>query len=87
MNTMNPSSTSRPYFLWDYDLTETDVRRLLAGENKTDKIWILSRLLESARLEDVWQYTTLSQVRALFPELKLKPIIRRAWEYALHVWQ
>lgn len=80
-------SAKRPYFLWDYDLTEEGVRRILRGKNRTDRIWILSRILESARFEDVWKYTTLSDVREMFPALKLKPPIHRAWEYALSVWQ
>lgn len=81
------SNTKRPYFLWDYDLTDDDVRRILRGENQTEKIWLLSRILESATFEDVWKYTSLSEVRQTFPQLKLKTPIRRAWEHALHVWQ
>lgn len=77
----------KPYYLWDYDLTEDDVRRILRGENQTDKIWILSRILESARFEDVWKYTSLSDVRSMMPVLKIKKPIRQAWERALAVWQ
>lgn len=78
---------AKPYFLWDYDLTEADVRRILRGENQTDKIWILSRILESARFEDVWKYTSLSDVRSMMPVLKIKKPIRQAWERALTAWQ
>ena len=77
----------KPYFLWDYDLTEDDIRRILSGKNQTDKVWIASRILESARFEDVWKYLSLSEVRHMFPLLKLKEPIRRAWELALSVWQ
>lgn len=80
------SSTKRPYFLWDYDLTEDDVRRILAGDNETEKIWMMSRILESATFEDVWRYVTLQDVKEMFPKLKLKPPIHRTWEYALHTW-
>ena len=80
-------ATNRPYFLWDYDLTDDDVRQILRGENQTDKIWILSRILESARFEDVWKYTSLTEVKQMFPSLKLKKPIREAWEHALSVWQ
>lgn len=73
--------------MWDYDLTEDDVRAILGGENQTDKIWILSRILESATYEDVWKYTTLSEVRHMMPTLKIKKPIRQAWERALAVWQ
>ncbi|KKU27758.1 MAG: hypothetical protein UX80_C0017G0005 [Candidatus Amesbacteria bacterium GW2011_GWA2_47_11b] len=78
---------NRPYFLWDYDLTERGVREVLRGSNQTDKIWMLSRILESARFEDVWKYISLSEVKSMFHLLKLKPAVRRAWEHALTVWQ
>lgn len=80
-------NSMKPYFLWDYDLTEDDVRRILSGKNQTDKVWILSRILESAKFEDVWKYTSLSDVRSLMPILKIKKPIREAWERALFVWQ
>ena len=78
---------NRPYFLWDYDLTEREVRGILSGDNLTDKIWMLSRILESARFEDVWKYTSLSEVKSLFRLLKLKSAVRQAWEHALSVWR
>jgi hypothetical protein len=76
----------RPYFLWDYELTEADVRRILKTGTETDKIWLMSRILESATLEDVWKYTSLQEVKYMFPKLKLKKPIRKAWNYALSVW-
>ena len=47
---------------------------------------MMGRILESARLEDVWKYVSLEQVRQEFPELKLKKPIRDAWGYALEIW-
>ncbi len=79
--------SKRPYFLWDYDLTEEDVRRILSGDNETEKIWMLSRILESARYEDVWRFTTLGEVKETFWKLRLKKPIREAWQYALSVWE
>lgn len=78
--------SKRPYFLWDYDLTEADVRRILREPNETEKIWILSRILESARLDDVWKYTSLPEINNYFPRLRLKKPIREAWQNALYVW-
>jgi len=77
----------RPYFLWDYDLSEDGVRAILGGKNQTDKVWIMSRILESAKFEDVWKYTSLSDVRSMMPMLKIKKPIRQAWERALAIWQ
>jgi hypothetical protein len=76
----------RPYFLWDYDLSEDDVRAILRGPNETEKIWMMSRILESAKYGDIWKYVNLAQVREMFPRLRLKPPIRRAWERALYAW-
>ncbi len=83
---MTDSSNHRPYFLWDYDLTEDDVRRILAGDNETEKIWMLSRILTSARLEDVWRFVKANEVAQMFPKLRLRPGVREAWQYALRVW-
>lgn len=78
---------NRPYFLWDYDLSEADVRNILHDGSSGDKNWLLSRILESAKYEDVWKYTSLSEVKQMMPILKIKKPIRQAWEHALSVWQ
>lgn len=80
-------SKNQPYFLWDYDLTEDDVHRLLREGNDVEKIWIMSRILESATYEDVWKYTTLKEVKEWFPRLKLKKSIRNVWTKALTAWE
>ena len=51
-----------------------------------EKIWIMSRILESAAPGDVWKYVTLRDVREMFPKLKLKTPVRKAWDHALTVW-
>lgn len=79
-------NSKRPYFLWDYDLTESDVRRILHDSNETEKLWMAGRVLESATYDDVWKYLTLDEVRGLFPKLKLKKPIHDAWQRALYVW-
>ena len=86
MGMMTDKAKNRPYFLWDYDLTEADVRRILRSDNEVERRWMLGRILETANLEDVWKYVSLREVRQEFPELKLKKPIREAWEYALKVW-
>lgn len=77
----------RPYFLWDYNLTDADVRRILAGPNETDRRWLIGRLLEAARFEDIWKYLKLKDVTNVFAQLKLRSQIKRAWQRALQVWE
>lgn len=74
------------YFLWDYDLSKKDVRRILRDGSEQEKIWLASRILESARYKDVWKYLTLNEIAEFFPKLRLKKPVRRAWKRALQVW-
>lgn len=78
--------TKRPYFLWDYDLTEEQVREILRGENKTERQWMMARILTSARYEDVWSYIQLSDLVHEFPNLRMRREVKEAWSHALTVW-
>ena len=78
---------TKPYFLWDYDLTEADVARILGSNNMTEKSWITTRILESAKYEDIWRYLSLKDVKEIYPYLNLKRPIKDAWDYALSVWK
>lgn len=74
------------YFVWDYDLTEADIQATLRGEDEEKKAWLIARLLEAARYEDIWRYISLAELREIFPKLRLKPEIRAVWEFALSTW-
>ena len=80
------STLQTPYFIWDYDITDADIRAILRGNDDEQKAWIVARLLESARYEDIWQYISLAELQTIFPKLQLKPQVRAAWEFALHIW-
>ena len=80
------TTSQTPYFLRDYDLTENDLRTILRGDDE-QKAWLVARLLESARFEDIWEYISLAELRAIFPKLQLKPQVRAVWEFALQVWE
>ncbi|MCI0519820.1 MAG: hypothetical protein L0Z70_06125 [Chloroflexi bacterium] len=80
------SAADIPYFLWDYDLSETDVQAILKGDDEAQKAWLVARILEAARYQDIWKYISLKELRAIFPQLQLKSQVRAAWSYALQVW-
>lgn len=77
---------SKPYFLWDYNLTDKNIREILDGRNEVEKIWIISRILTHARFEDVWKYITIKDLVNVFPKLRLPVKVRGAWENALTAW-
>lgn len=76
-----------PYFLWDYDLSEREVRRILKEGDEFSRRWLVGRILESASYKDVWKYLSLKEVLEIFPTLKLKPAIKQAWEKAFKAWR
>ncbi len=83
---MNSKNSKRPYFLWDYELTEADVRRILRGTNETEKLWMMGRILTSASFKDIWKYLTLKKIILNLPKLRLRPEVKKAWENAAYVW-
>ena len=80
------TKSQRPYFLWDYDLTEEDVRAILRGDNEVEKAWLITRILEYAKWEDIWRYLTVDDVRQNFARLRMKPYQHDLWAFALKVW-
>lgn len=78
--------TDKPYFLWDYDLTEQNVRDILSGKNAMERRWIIARILSNAHFRDVWKYLTINEIVYEFSNLKLRSSVKEAWQRALTVW-
>ncbi len=82
----NQNYLNRPYFLWDYDLTEDQVWKILQGDNKLDRQWLMARILTNAHFNDVWKYLELKDVVTEFPYLRMRPQIKESWQRALNIW-
>jgi hypothetical protein len=75
-----------PYFIWDYDLSEEQIRKILHGENEIEKLWITTRIITHAKFEDVWKYLTAQDIVKVLPRLRLSSKTRQDWERALRIW-
>lgn len=75
-----------PYFLWDYDLSENQIRTILHGDNEVEKSWLIVRIMTHAKFEDIWQYLTLKDIIKVFPKLRLPPKSKQDWQRAINVW-
>jgi hypothetical protein len=83
---MNTNPT-RLYFLWDYDLSAQQVHYLLREGAPADKTWLISRILNYARWDDIWRYLSVADIRAHFSQLYFRrPQDRELWAYALKRW-
>jgi hypothetical protein len=87
MNTTT-SNNQRLYFLWDYDLSDEEVRHILHNGTPTEKAWIMTRILEYAKWEDIWRYLTVADIRQNFAHLRFRRLQdRELWAYALDRWE
>ncbi|MBU4016521.1 hypothetical protein KJ980_06545 [Patescibacteria group bacterium] len=75
-----------PYFLWDYDLSDEQVRAILHGQDEVEKAWLVGRILTHAKFDDVWKYLTIKDIVSIFPKLQLPKKIKHDWGRALDIW-
>jgi len=77
---------SRPSFLWDYDLTEAQVRELLRHAPFEQRKWLMARILERGSLEEVLRYLTVEEIQKALPSLRINPKVKRHWQEAVKLW-
>lgn len=76
----------KPSFLWDYDLSQGEIAEILNGPQKS-RLWLVAKILEHAKWDEIWKYLTLEKIRRDIPLLKLLPKTKAHWEYALKRWR
>ena len=79
-------SGKRPWFLWDYDLTEAQVQELLTHAPFEQRKWLLGRMLERLGPAEIVRYVSLETLRHTLPHLRLDEKVKRHWEEAIAVW-
>lgn len=76
----------RPSFLWDYDLTEGEIREMLNGPLEKRR-WLVGRILEHAKFDEIWKYLTPEEIGRDLPYVRLPEKTKRHWAYALGRWK
>jgi hypothetical protein len=61
--------SEKPYFLWWSDLTCGQFRRKLREGTPDERAYWLGALLREANTRDVWLFTSVTEVRELWPHL------------------
>ena len=89
MSRTDPQQQSRTevplYFFPEQEVTETELRHILAGDDQTRRAWAISQMLRYAEWEDIWTFVSRDEVRDLFPHLDLPDNLRAAWGRMLKV--
>lgn len=76
----------RPWFVWDYDLTDAQVRELLRHAPFAQRKWLIARLLERLRPPEIFAYLSVEQIWQALPHLRMNPKVQRHWQEAVEVW-
>jgi hypothetical protein len=89
MKEANPSSLpreDRPSFLWDYPLTPGEIREILAGPRQK-RLWLVAKIIEHGKWEEIWDYLTLDLIEADLPYLRLPKQTMEHWRLAINRWR
>ena len=79
--------SDRLYFFWDYDLTAADIQHIIREGAPPEKAWVITRILEYAKWDDIWRYLTPTDIRLNFDQLSFRQDQdRELWAYALDRW-
>lgn len=78
----------RPSFLWDYDLSDLQVREILSQPGLgVQKKWLMAKILTQARFDETLNYLDVEEIEKGLPYLRLPQKIRERWQYALERWR
>lgn len=79
---------ARPYFLWDEDLTISELRRRLGGKDEAERLRLLAKMLREARDLDVWGFVTPREVAEALPKISSRLGRRRLfWQFLIDGWR
>lgn len=77
----------RPYFLWDEEVTISELREVLAGADSWRRDRLLAKMLREARDVDVWHFVTPKEVAAALSRLQPRLGRRFAfWRFLIDGW-
>lgn len=84
--TPGQAGSKRPWFLWDYDITDAQVQELLTHAPAQQRAWLLGRMLERLGPSEIVRYVSLETLQQALPTLRLEEKIKRHWQEAIAAW-
>lgn len=79
---------TRPWFLWDEDLSVRELRAILAIESHPRWVELAAKVMREARDDQVWLFLPPSRVVARYQDIGPRLGRRKAfWDYLLQAWR
>lgn len=79
------TTESSLYFFPEGDVTEEELREILASDDIERRAWAISHMLRYGLWDDIWKYVDRDEVREIFPSLDLPDNLRVAWGRMLKI--
>lgn len=80
--------SDRPWFLWDLDVTDAELRERLRQPDADARAQWQGRVMREARFDEVWMYLTLDVVLRDWEAIRRHLGRKRAfWEFLLKGWR
>ena len=80
--------SSRPYFIWDVELSDDELRERLRSEDPRVRAQWQARVMAEARFADVWKYLDLEQIVRDWPYIERHlGRMRGFWTFMLDGWR
>lgn len=77
-----------PTFFWDREVTEGELRDILATPDAAERPELFAAMLREARVSEVWRFVTPAEVRDALPELAGRLGRRRDfWCWLIESWE
>ncbi len=73
------------YFFPESEVTEAELREVLASADSERRAWAISHMLRYAQWDDIWTYVDRDEVREIFTELDLPENLANAWARLLKI--
>jgi hypothetical protein len=81
-------ASGRPYFLWDSEMTLERFREVLRDPDGRVRAYYVGKLMRQAKPDDVFEFVTLAEIGALWPELeRYLGRTREFWTWLLAEWK
>jgi hypothetical protein len=73
------------YFFPENEVTEAELREVLASDDSARRAWAISHMLRYAQWDDIWTFVDRDEVREIFSELDLPENLAQAWARMLKI--
>lgn len=51
-----------PYFMWDYFLTNREIKKILESADDEKKVWLIAKIMCDAKFNDIWRLLDLKTI-------------------------